>query len=73
MRAELIAAKEQAAPVEEMKIQMQQQESELNEKNSKLTLLQDKLAEQERECEAIKSETHALLHKIKCETVKSEY
>ena len=39
MRAELIAAKELAAPVEEMKIQMQQQESALNEKNSKLTLL----------------------------------
>jgi len=73
MRAELIAASELAAPVEEMKIQMQQQESALNEKNSKLTLLQEKLAESEKEIEAIKSETHVLLLKLKNEAIKSEY
>jgi len=52
---------------------MQQQESALNEKNSKLTLLQEKLAESEKECEAIKSETHVLLLKLKNEAIKSEY
>jgi hypothetical protein len=73
MRAELIDTKELAAPVEEMKIQMQQQEAILNEKNSKLTLLQEKLAESEKECEAVKTETHVLLLKLKNEAIKSEY